>query len=155
MYEDRFGTDWQQLSVEEAIQRMYALGAAARLGGRLPEERDRIVGAARRSYTEKILELAYEEGKQRAGGRAADDAQSAFQEVVEETPSVLEPGAASEVDGTSAAGGGGASADGAGGSEESKEASGPPDKFGIPPLLEEESEDLDRLDSPEFLRDEE
>jgi len=62
MYERAFDTDWESLSGEEAIKRMYALGMAAELGHDYPAERRRIQELATSAYDRSILELAFEEG---------------------------------------------------------------------------------------------
>lgn len=63
MYERAFDTDWETLSDEAAIRRMYVLGIAAELGHDYPAERRRIRELATSAYDRSILELAFEEGK--------------------------------------------------------------------------------------------
>jgi hypothetical protein len=63
MYERAFDTDWETLSGEGAIRRMYALGIAAELGYRNAEERERIRALASSAYERSVLDLAFEEGK--------------------------------------------------------------------------------------------
>jgi len=63
MYERAFDTDWESLSGEEAIRRMYALGIAAGLGTDHEAERTRIRDLASSAYERGVLDLAYEEGK--------------------------------------------------------------------------------------------
>ena len=63
MYERAFETDWESLSAEEAIRRMYALGIAAELGHDRPEECRRIRDLASNAYERSILDLSFEEGK--------------------------------------------------------------------------------------------
>ncbi len=65
MYEDTFGTDWETLSPDGALRRMYALGVAASLGHPDDEEYRRIRAQADSAYARNVLELAFEEGKQR------------------------------------------------------------------------------------------
>ena len=65
MYADTFGTDWETLSAEGALRRMYALGVAASLGHSDDEEYRRIRGQADSAYARNVLELAFEEGQQR------------------------------------------------------------------------------------------
>jgi hypothetical protein len=66
MYEEQFGFDWKQLSEEQALKRMYALGVAAVLGERHPEEYTRIMRQASTAYRRSVLELSFKEGQQRA-----------------------------------------------------------------------------------------
>ena len=65
MYEDTFGTDWESLSSDGALRRMYSLGVAASLGHPDDDEYRRIRGLADSAYARNVLELAFEEGKQR------------------------------------------------------------------------------------------
>ncbi|MFB6268488.1 MAG: hypothetical protein ABEH83_00990, partial [Halobacterium sp.] len=64
MYDDAFDRDWDgdELDREDAIWRAYALGVAAALGDRNPEEYRQLVAAAGRS----LVEMAYDEGKSSA-----------------------------------------------------------------------------------------
>ena len=66
MYEDAFGFDWRRLSEEESLKRMYALGVAAVLGERHPDEYRRIMRQASTAYRRSVLELSFKEGQQRA-----------------------------------------------------------------------------------------
>lgn len=63
MYERAFDIDWESLSAEEAIRRMYALGIAAELGHDRPDERRRIRDLASSAYERSVLDLSFEEGK--------------------------------------------------------------------------------------------
>lgn len=133
MYRDRFGTDWQSLGFEEAIRRMYTLGVASEVGSGLPEERERILATADAAYTERLLELAYEEGQEsvreaRDGRRDADS----VEELLRDGPSVLDD---AEEDGSFA-----------------DPPDGVPDAVSVPPMLEEETDELERVRLPELLR---
>ena len=66
MYENAFGFDWTRLSEDEALKRMYALGVAAVLGERHPDEYRRIMQQADTAYRRSVLELSFKEGQQRA-----------------------------------------------------------------------------------------
>lgn len=85
MYERAFDTDWESLSAEEAIRRMYALGIAAELGHDNPTERARIQDLASGAYERNVLELAYEEGKREIKEVRArhDTDEDAWEELVE------------------------------------------------------------------------
>ncbi|MFC7097360.1 hypothetical protein [Halobaculum marinum] len=72
MYEDRLGTDWTDISDDEAIRRAYALGVAAAFGYENREEFDRLRQALDTSYDRSIIDLAYQEGKQEAQVVRAD-----------------------------------------------------------------------------------
>ncbi|MFC7069916.1 hypothetical protein [Halobaculum lipolyticum] len=66
MYEEKLGTDWTDISADEAIRRAYALGVAAAFGYENREEFDRLRDALDTSYDRSIIDLAYREGKQEA-----------------------------------------------------------------------------------------
>ena len=66
MYEERLGTDWEDIADEEAISRAYALGVAASFGYENREEFTRLRDSLDTSYDRSIIELAYQEGKQEA-----------------------------------------------------------------------------------------
>lgn len=66
MYEQTYGTDWETLDRDEAMGRAFALGVAASLGHRHPDEYDRIIAEMDTAYNRSIVELAYEEGKNKA-----------------------------------------------------------------------------------------
>lgn len=85
MYDRAFDTDWESLSGEEALRRMYALGIAAKLGHGNPAERARIRELASNAYERGVLELAYDEGKQEvAEARPHHDSdEAAWEELVE------------------------------------------------------------------------
>ena len=72
MYDDTFGTDWEALSGDAALRRMYALGVAASLGHPNDDEHRRILRQADTAYARSVLQLAFEEGKQR-GRRNRDE----------------------------------------------------------------------------------
>ncbi|QLG28417.1 hypothetical protein HUG10_13055 [Halorarum halophilum] len=66
MYEERLGTDWEDLSEVEAIDRAFALGVASEFGYENQEEFDRLLAALDSSYDRSIIDLAYQEGRQKA-----------------------------------------------------------------------------------------
>ena len=73
MYDERLGTDWTEISDEEAIDRAFALGVAAAFGYENRAEFDRLLGALDTAYDRSILDLAYEEGKQKADGLSREN----------------------------------------------------------------------------------
>jgi hypothetical protein len=87
MYERSFGSDWQSLSEQEALRRMYALGVATALGHEVPGEFDRLRAQGSTPYARSVLELAFDEGKVRASGIRTeyDDAEDAWEQLVEES----------------------------------------------------------------------
>ena len=87
MYEQSYGTDWEALGRDDAMARAFALGVAASLGQDNPEEYERIVGEMDTAYNRSIVELAYEEGKNKAKKEKyegdADDQEEVWAELVE------------------------------------------------------------------------
>ena len=66
MYAAELGTDWTDLSRDEVLHRAYALGVAAAMGERHPDEYDRLRATVDTSYERSMVELAYREGRQEA-----------------------------------------------------------------------------------------
>jgi len=81
MYRDAFGTDWDALTVETAIRRAFALGAASVFGERLDGELDRLREVTTVPSDRRMVDLAFDEGKARARG-ARDDGATTWQAVV-------------------------------------------------------------------------
>jgi hypothetical protein len=73
MYDRTFGTEWDELSREEAVRRAFALGVAEGVGNRRSAELDRVREAFPSAYDRTLVELAYDEGRTKALD-AADDA---------------------------------------------------------------------------------
>lgn len=65
-YERAYGTDWETLDKDEAIDRAYALGVAASLDEYLPEELEAVRAEMDTSYEKSVVDLAFEEGKNEA-----------------------------------------------------------------------------------------
>ena len=87
LYEDRFDTDWDHLGRDEAMERAFALGVAASLGERNEDEYEAIHQAMGSNYDASIVELAYEEGKQKGRKRkravdSATDAEEIWETVI-------------------------------------------------------------------------
>lgn len=140
MYGDQFDTEWEELTLEEAIRRMYTLGVARKLDAGRPEERDRIEATADTAYTRKVLELAYEEGRQEirdaAAGRTEADSVEA---VLSSGPSMLDDDDAIEA----TSGERGSFAD---------PPQNAPDAVTLPSALENETDELERVRLPSFLQ---
>lgn len=93
MYEDRYGTDWETLDREAAVDRAYALGVAAACGAPDDHERDRLIAVGDTAYDRSMIELAYQEGKTHAYNRKRDrsDEQSVWDELVGEMDPISPP----------------------------------------------------------------
>ncbi|WP_410766610.1 hypothetical protein [Haloferax sp. DFSO60] len=65
MYDQAFGTEWRTLTDEELIRRMYALGVSTALGAPNQDEFERLRRQANTAYGRSVLQLSFEEGKQR------------------------------------------------------------------------------------------
>jgi hypothetical protein len=63
LYQDSYGTDWESLDEDEAMERAYALGVASSLGEYHPDELDAIREQMDSSYQRSVVDLAFEEGK--------------------------------------------------------------------------------------------
>ncbi|QSG15884.1 hypothetical protein [Halapricum desulfuricans] len=66
MYEQTYDTDWESLDRDGAMSRAFAIGVAASFGHDYSEEYERIVAEMDSSYNRSIVELAFEEGKNKA-----------------------------------------------------------------------------------------
>lgn len=66
MYERQFDVEWDDLSVDEATRRAYAIGVAASIGKDYTTELKRIHANFETPYDQSLVELAYEEGRNRA-----------------------------------------------------------------------------------------
>jgi hypothetical protein len=75
-YERAYGTDWDTLDKDEAIDRAYALGVAASLGEYHPEELERVRTEMDTSYNKSVVDLAFDEGKNEARELDADAVKS-------------------------------------------------------------------------------
>ena len=91
MYERVFDTDWDAVSYESAVRRMFVLGVATALGHPNPEEYDRLRRQASTSYARSVLELSFKEGKQRAErDRVDSDPEVVWESLVNEAREELE-----------------------------------------------------------------
>ena len=62
-YERAYGTDWDELDQDEAMERAYALGVAAALGEYHRDELEAVRAEVTTAYDKSIVELAFEEGR--------------------------------------------------------------------------------------------
>ncbi|SDM17403.1 hypothetical protein SAMN04487949_1143 [Halogranum gelatinilyticum] len=136
MYAAELGTDWTDLSRDEVLHRAYALGVAAAMGERHPDEYDRLRATVDTSYERSMVELAYREGRQEANEfrqTASDaDARTMWRTLVDGESTSLE----TVVD-----------------------RHRPPSRFDLPPSLARttlldrpRADGRDRLNLPDFLR---
>lgn len=88
MYAEEYGTDWERLDEREVYRRAFALGIAESLGEDHPGELERLLDQAQSAYDEGIVELAYEEGRNRARKRSTeaeeDDEETIWEDEVDE-----------------------------------------------------------------------
>lgn len=66
MYEDRYGTDWERLTVEECLDRAFALGVLSVVESPRTEEYERLLTVADNAYGSGLIEMSYREGRARA-----------------------------------------------------------------------------------------
>jgi len=74
MYDRTFGTEWDDLAREEAVERAFALGVATEIDRERPTELDRVLDAFESAYDRSLVELAYDEGRTKALEAAAESA---------------------------------------------------------------------------------
>ncbi len=93
MYDRTFGTEWDELTREEAVRRAFALGVAEGVGNRRPEEIERVTEAFPSAYDRSLVELAYGEGRTEALAAAdeADDAKEVWDALVDGAGAPREP----------------------------------------------------------------
>lgn len=135
MYEEAFGFDWQRLSEDEALKRMYALGVAAMLDERHPSEYKRIMRQASTAYQRNVLELSFKEGQQRARNNRDefDERAEVWDVLVEREGAVPPPSSRDDVD--------------------TREPKGSvPDAVTRAELLEHDFDDLEQVRLPKLLR---
>ncbi|MFC7202563.1 hypothetical protein ACFQJC_03490 [Haloferax namakaokahaiae] len=135
MYDQEFGTEWRTLSDEALIRRMYALGVSTALGAPNREEFERLRRQANTAYGRSLLQLSFEEGKQRVRNQRGDfDTKAdAWEALVERDDDVEETGPSV-------------------GMLRPTDSAGIPSAVGRTSLLDIESDDLGRLRLPKFLR---
>jgi hypothetical protein len=65
-YERTYGTDWDEVDADEAVERAYAIGVAERLGESNRAELERLYDAVEDAYEQSLVELAYGQGRTEA-----------------------------------------------------------------------------------------
>jgi hypothetical protein len=102
LYDDRFESDWDALDRQAAIERAFALGVAARLGEPDPEEFEAVQAEMSTNYDSSIVDLAYQQGRQKVSERReitddeadADDGEWVMsEELADATPAEYDPDA--------------------------------------------------------------
>lgn len=81
-YEQQYGTDWEELDPDEAVDRAYALGVAATMGEYHPDELDAIREEMNSSYNTSMVELAFQEGKKESTEIDEDEKETVWNELV-------------------------------------------------------------------------
>jgi hypothetical protein len=128
MYESEFDTGWDDLDKADALERAFALGVARSLGEPNREEYERVRDAADTTYERSLIELSYEEGRQKASGRNAAESTAVWEELVVDTDDLALDDEASE------------------------SPDGPPGMFSQPTPTAAPEDGLDRVRLPPFLR---
>lgn len=72
MYEQQFDAEWEDLTIDEATHRAYAIGVAASLGKDHTAELKRIYADFDSPYDQSLVELSFEEGRNRADKEIGD-----------------------------------------------------------------------------------
>lgn len=85
MYDRTYGKDWEALDKDEAVERAFALGVAAKLDEPDTEEYQRILEVSGTSYDRSLIELAYNEGQRKAQGKRTnfEDRENVWDTLVE------------------------------------------------------------------------
>jgi len=85
MYDRTFGTEWDDLTREDAVERAFALGVHAGVGTERSAELDRVLDAFENAYDRSLIELAYDEGRTKAleAAAEADDPEAVWDELVD------------------------------------------------------------------------
>ena len=104
MYDRTFGTDWDELTREEAIHRAFALGVVVGVGAGRSEEYDSVRAAVDSPYDRSLVELAYDEGRTKALEAPESEPEAVWGRLVDEDGAVRSqplpaalPGALSEL----------------------------------------------------------
>jgi len=91
-YERTYGTDWQTLDVDSAVNRAYALGVAASLGERHPDELEAIRAEMGSAYERSVVDLAFEEGRTESKEvDGADSGEQVWNELIDEEQVTVDP----------------------------------------------------------------
>lgn len=88
-YERAYGTDWDVIDVDEAIERSYALGVCDAIGESVREELDALRVAVDTAYARSVVDLAFDEGRSEARSLAADpddEAERVWERLIDDVP---------------------------------------------------------------------
>jgi len=85
MYDRTFGTEWDDLDPEGAVERAFALEVADGVDSGRPAELDRVLDHFENAYDRSLIELSYDEGWTKALALAAEaaDAEAVWDELVD------------------------------------------------------------------------
>jgi hypothetical protein len=83
VYEESFGTDWEELGRDDVLRRAFALGVAEGLGSAPEGELERLQEQVSGRYGRSMVELAYDEGRTRGRKPGPADEEEVWQELVE------------------------------------------------------------------------
>lgn len=83
--------DWDSLTLEEAIDRAYALGVAASFDEYQPGELEAIREEMDSAYNRTLVDLAFDEGRNEALGLDAESADAVWDDLVGSTPGTVAP----------------------------------------------------------------
>ncbi len=92
-YERAYGTGWEELDEDEAIERAYALGVAASLGEYHREELEAVRNEMHTAYNRSVVDLAFEEGKNegREVETDTDDKSTVWNELIDGETVTIDP----------------------------------------------------------------
>lgn len=87
MYETEYGTGWDELEAEEAIERGYALGVAETLEESIPGEIERLIDAVESAHDRALVRLAYDKGRSRGkvARSSTDDSETVWSDLLDES----------------------------------------------------------------------
>ena len=90
MYEETFGTDWEQLDRDEVLRRAFALGVSEGLGSAPEGELERLQSEVAGRYGRSMVELAYDEGRTRGREPGPADEEEVWEDLIEGGSAALE-----------------------------------------------------------------
>jgi len=91
VYEETFGTDWEQLDRDEVLRRAFALGVSEGLGSAPEGELERLQSEVAGRYGRSMVELAYDEGRTRGREPSSGNEEEVWEELVVDGSASLDP----------------------------------------------------------------